>query len=463
MGGTEQTSRGDRIADLLLLYRQEKKGAAWWNEQIGADSGLSIESSSTKTGAEKVTAMISSVAASERRKDLATKGFALVDNLQNRELVSMIKHGIIRLYEQNIPAAFIFLFDEAWELARSSHKEMQASCHTKNKFNFDMLAWYIAPGRAGFSPHRDRQPENALSSFHNDTLCEYPNEPKFITHWIALSDARPKNSCLYFIPMFCDPGYLEGDKDDKDPLHAALPDKSSYQCITAVPRQQGQSVMFTHRLIHWGSKSESGHDEPRIAISFVCSDPEYEPPFLNFDCSAAESSLPPLHLRVLLVCAQLICYHQRFESSKATIKACYDYCKEFENELGETFRKNVFLEFVGAMEEQRKRSSAPSPSEQLNETSNSDEEDAMMEEMLNAEDHGYGEFEDDFDVIENTEDKLRQDDDVEEKKEIAGEGDDDSYDVDGREIFRKRALETSDSSLSRKVKQFLKGEDVPER
>ena len=38
---------------------------------------------------------------------------------------------------------------------------------TDNALNFDVLAWHVdaRKGQAGFSPHRDRQPDNARESF----------------------------------------------------------------------------------------------------------------------------------------------------------------------------------------------------------------------------------------------------------------------------------------------------------
>ena len=80
------------------------------------------------------------------------------------------------------------------------------------------------------------------------------------------------------IPKQFDPGYLEGDdppesddssdatrttesgnKNDSsnfsDPLSRALPTKQSYQNIRALPRRAGESIIFTHRILHWVSKS----------------------------------------------------------------------------------------------------------------------------------------------------------------------------------------------------------------
>jgi len=172
---------------------------------------------------------------------------------------------------------FVLLYDETLEVAHGAIEILDDATHPSNVFNFDVLAWYIDPREnvAGFSPHRDRQPGDAQSSFHAD------GQAKYVTMWMALSNATPENSCLYVIPKSNDPGYTEGDSDgngekkDDDPMWRALPTKESFQNIRALPRQAGQSLLFTHRILHWGSRGNpnSLQNEPRVAISFVCSDP----------------------------------------------------------------------------------------------------------------------------------------------------------------------------------------------
>ena len=92
----------------------------------------------------------------------------------------------------------------------------------------------------------------------------------------------------------------------------------------------------------------------------MCSDPDYEAPLLvnhknyfsiDSDSSGGMPRFPPLQIRLLLVCAQLLIYYQRFNLEKAVIKACYDYCKQNEEELEEGYRRKVFVEFVNAMKE----------------------------------------------------------------------------------------------------------------
>ena len=235
------------------------------------------------------------------------------------------------------------------------------------------------------------------------------------------------------IPKQFDPGYLEGDdppesatgvkksngRNDNednndsdnfsDPLSRALPTKQSYQNIRALPRKEGESVIFTHRILHWGSSGnpDAPNLHPRVAISFVYSDVDYEAPYLtNF--SMEDHKLPPFSLRLLLVCSQLLIYYQRFDNlSTQHLRACYEYCKQHANDLNETYRKKVFVEFVKAMKERRDgvdvygddvNDAAKNEAKQNNsDTSNdSEDEEALLEAMLDNSE----EFDDDFDDAE---------------------------------------------------------------
>ncbi|KAL7501460.1 hypothetical protein ACHAWT_010429 [Skeletonema menzelii] len=374
---------------------------------------------------------------------LIDDGYALLDVLCNSDLREKVGKSISDLeLEHSLPATFALLFDETWQLAaESKHLLLQKQnkgilrSHGKMCFNFDMLAWHIDPRReqVGFSPHRDRQPDtlHALKqSFYSD------GQAKYITHWIALAEANPNNSCLYVIPKQFDPGYLEGDdppesddssdatttddsgnKNDSsngssnfsDPLSRALPTKQSYQNIRALPRRAGESVIFTHRILHWGSAGNphASKIHPRVAISFVYSDVDYEAPYLtNFSMEGAQ--LPPFSLRLLLVCSQLLIYYQRFDNlSTQHLRACYEYCKQHADELNETYRKNVFLEFVRAMKERRDGIENDGDDDDTGLVNakersrsctgdGSDDEEAMLEAMLENSDQ----FDDDYDDAE---------------------------------------------------------------
>mmetsp|Transcript_8340 Transcript_8340/g.16127 ORF Transcript_8340/g.16127 Transcript_8340/m.16127 type:complete len:401 (+) Transcript_8340:136-1338(+) len=321
----------------------------------------------------------------QARERLQKKGYALIDNpIFPQEKLDQIRDGIKKLHALGFPASFILLFDVTWDIAAISRELFQKPCLETNEFQFDILAWHITG--EGFSPHRDRQPEDVPSSFQGD-------DARFVTSWIALSPATPQNSCLYVIPKEHDPGYMTGDTEEEDPLRRALTDKTRFQHIRALPRNPGQSLLFTHRIIHWGSARDPDADEsvgPRIAISFVCSDPSYEKPYLSKKYFTNQQR-PPFHIRLLLVCAQLLIYYQRFDLPKEALRICYEYCKEMEGELEDSYLRKVNLEFVKAMKEH-------SEDDEEHDGSPSDDEEAVLEAMLQAEEGGYGDdFVDDYD------------------------------------------------------------------
>lgn len=196
----------------------------------------------------------------------------------------------------------------------------------------------------GFSPHRDRQPPDTDASFHSNGAAKY------ITCWIALTEATPENSCLYVIPKFADPGYMLGDDDDvvngQDPMRKALSTKSSYQDIRALPLQSGGAAFFTHRILHWGSKgSNRAHVSPRVSLAVAFSDPNFEKPYFV----EQHSVRPPFHLRVALICGQMIVYYQRFNFSRKELlffKRCFD---AHVDAFDDSYKTKVLVEYSKAI------------------------------------------------------------------------------------------------------------------
>jgi ectoine hydroxylase-related dioxygenase (phytanoyl-CoA dioxygenase family) len=446
--------------------------------------------------------------ATSASSDMLADGYSLIDDFSSSssssttiplpQLISSLSSGVSQLVGQGWPACMILLFDETWRVARHATHILQAATHSENALNFDLLAWHIDPQKneSGFSPHRDRQPDDLLASFHppavipadatttttmkREDTCDsvtatavrtVTGHAKYATLWLALTDATPENSCLYIIPAPHDPGYFDGDDDacdeeaeaqtggvnvnqkqsltGKDPLSKALPSKESYQNIRALPRQAGQAVIFSHRILHWGSKGNSNptrrkHIQPRIAISFVASHASFEKPYVDPKyLSITESTLPPFRIRLLLVCSQLLIYYQRFDLSKSTLRVCYNYVKANESELEETYRKKVYVEFVKAMKEAQTVSvdgvgslqeTTQQSSANINNESDDvvDDEDAMLEEMLNAETEGYGDFEDDFDNADGASADYEDDDDDSSSEE------DEYEDITVDDLIKKR-------------------------
>ncbi|CAE7674475.1 unnamed protein product [Symbiodinium sp. CCMP2456] len=194
----------------------------------------------------------------EVRARILEEGFAALSpaQLSWTAPVGRLAQGVLQLEQHGWPATFIALYDEAWAMARDAGAVMREA--TGNSLCMDVVGFLVRPSQTkGFSPHRDRQPEDwtpkgvppeTSATFKADGMAKY------VTLWAALTDATPENSCLHFVPRSSDPGYSAGDPDDGDPMLRIFQDKAAFQTIRSAPVAAGGCTFHTHRTIHWGSK-----------------------------------------------------------------------------------------------------------------------------------------------------------------------------------------------------------------
>uniref|UniRef100_A0A6B2L1Y3 Phytanoyl-CoA dioxygenase n=1 Tax=Arcella intermedia TaxID=1963864 RepID=A0A6B2L1Y3_9EUKA len=272
-----------------------------------------------------------------------TDGYFTIPGKHIKWVVQLQKlaSSIIHLMQYGWPPSFINIYDEAWAVADQISSVLYAV--TGNRPNMDMLTWYIDPnkGQAGFSPHRDRQPDDSPSSFRPD------GSPKYATCWIPLTDACPDNSCLYVIPRGDDPGYFVGDDPDSDPMRVALPTKESYQNIKCIPAEKGSAVIFSHRIIHWGSKGRKGYPVPRIAFSMATSSEDFEPAYFPQE----HLPFPDFSLRVSLAGGQMLVYWDRFQFSNKQLKFYRSLFETEKSKFHSSYRAKVAQEFINSLKD----------------------------------------------------------------------------------------------------------------
>lgn len=232
-------------------------------------------------------------------------------------------------------ADYGFMIQEAIEGMQTL---IDAATHRKNRCSYDIVAWHVdaQAGQKGFSPHRDRQPQDWMPrGLPKDVRSTFRSEvdgrvAKYNTCWLAVSEASAENSCLYFLPQRYDPGYLDGDLSDEDPMLRAFGvGKHVFQHIRSVPLPAGGCSFHTHRIIHWGSAAkEQGRGSvrvqiaPRIAISCAFSDNDFEPSYLKRAGQDGERNPKPpsfpvgggfnLSIRLALAGAQVVNYADRW-------------------------------------------------------------------------------------------------------------------------------------------------------
>jgi hypothetical protein len=150
MEGVSRTTSKDSISSYLANEKQ--KEPSFWNDLC---PHLTISNDNVSTtdkrgnGCKGIT--IESAEAERKRQKLISHGYSLVDEHLDPELVKRVKEGIELLHKLHLPATFVLLFNETWDLARASRTVMKQCAHSINQFNFDILAWYIEPGMGGFS------------------------------------------------------------------------------------------------------------------------------------------------------------------------------------------------------------------------------------------------------------------------------------------------------------------------
>jgi hypothetical protein len=224
-------------------------------------------------------------------------------------LINALARGVLVLVHAGHPASALAVYDEAWELAACISREF---CTTGNVPLGDWFTFCVDRGGAqtsGWAPHRDR-PLAGPDTFRSD------GSPMYVTAWMALTDATPETSCLYFVPSHDDPGYRQAG----DNMESLFSSPVSIQNIVAQPAAAGTMLCFSHRTVHWGSKPrqssgcEDENDErvPRVALSLAFADPTFEVAYFSEDFLP----LPPLTLRVALVSGQLIMYKTQVKLTK---------------------------------------------------------------------------------------------------------------------------------------------------
>ena len=322
----------------------------------------------------------------ERERDagdaMRALGYAVARRCANRALARRVATRARGLRARGLDPTYVFAYEDAWTLLREIETELRESrgCFGGLVMNYDVLAWCVDPASDGeattaFCPHRDRQPEDSPGSFSEN------GDAKYATAWVALAnDATPENSCLYCVPRPHDPGYYEGDDDDadaKDPLSVALDSKKSFQYVRALPCKAGDGVVFTHRLIHWGSIGEGREDRPRINISFGFACESFEPAYLT-----SRARVPSFEERLALVAGQLICYHERFPPNVKELGVLKKIFDGMKSSFDDAYVRKVNKEFANAA--------------LRGENDDEIEEDAL-DAMLDAAD----DFDDDFDDFED--------------------------------------------------------------
>lgn len=219
-------------------------------------------------------------------RSLDEEGWFAVAPVIAREATDVIRQRIDSVRNAGWPAVFAFMYDEPWQVYRSTVIRQLARAAIGDDAVQTGYFWahYVPPlpeGR-GWTPHADA---NAL------------DEPKRLTVWIAITDATLDNGCMYIIPRRRTAGrtleqFFDGSTFDRATTLRLL------QSSRAVPAPAGSILGWEFRTVHWGSVVHRPVDTPRISISAEL--------IRDSELDAGETRLPldaipdfPLRLRLI--------------------------------------------------------------------------------------------------------------------------------------------------------------------
>ena len=187
---------------------------------------------------------------------LARDGFAtLRGDATTAALAEQCADAIERLAARGLPAACVFLYDEAWALVSAFAPRTTRLLAAGAAMNYDCYAFRVAPGARGWAAHRDRAGDLASS-------------PGYATCWVALTDCGPDTACVRAAPLRATEGIEEDDP-------RALEDAAARAAVPLALRR-GDAAAWAGRTVHFGGPHADATRPPRAALAFAASTPALE-------------------------------------------------------------------------------------------------------------------------------------------------------------------------------------------
>ncbi len=279
--------------------------------------GFKISDRPFRTGAVAPARFDSDLIDRERSLQL-TEGHLRLESVLDRDVVQALADATSRFVELGIPTTFLFLYDEVWQLFESLERYVAELVGPEFLLGADMWVWYLAPDAEarGWGPHRDDQ--------FLDRAFGEDGAPNLVSLWISLSDATVDNGCMYVLPKSFDPN-PGGLGSTKELPRAALPG------IRAQPVPAGSVLSWTPDVFHWGARSTSRAEAPRISLCVYAQRNDCPP--MTDDMVTLDSSLP-FHHRLGFICRTMIRYRKSgLHPSLSLDEELAAFCEKHEQRL----------------------------------------------------------------------------------------------------------------------------------
>lgn len=288
-------------ANAKLLTPTEAADAAFWR---GLCPQLSVEAAPPSPPV----VTIASDDLDRWTEMLRVEGYLNVPGILPVGELARLRDALATLHARGIPPAFVFVYDEAWQLFQRLQPFLAHVLGADYRVRPDFWAWFVPPTNdaAGWVPHRD----------FSGVACDADGSPRLLTVWLPLTDTTPLNGCMYLLPAHLDPGSRPGAAPVVPPDHRYEIPADALQNIRALPAPAGSLLAWNQSVIHWGSRSSDRGGNPRCSIAAQ---------FVRADAAAktapvfAPGDLPPFAERLGLI-GHLICTFSGFLSFPPEIR-----------------------------------------------------------------------------------------------------------------------------------------------
>lgn len=179
-------------------------------------------------------------------------GYLNCQNVFTEQDILPLRQAMEKLHRHNLPQAFIYLYDESWELFFRLRTLLQNFLGDNYSVLPHFWAWYISPGKAkGWPPHRDSADQSVIELYGQEMLVS-------LSLWVPLTNATPENGCMSVLPLSCEKDY---------PAPVTDPSEIALQDILCLPAKAGSVLGWRQDLYHWGGRSHRNAETPRLSLS----------------------------------------------------------------------------------------------------------------------------------------------------------------------------------------------------
>ncbi|WP_169567742.1 phytanoyl-CoA dioxygenase family protein [Sneathiella limimaris] len=189
-------------------------------------------------------------------------GYLNLSSVLPSSLCEQLSDAMEILANNNIPAVYIYIYDQPWQLFESLRQLISHFLGEDYALLPNFWAWNLsAAGEAGWSPHRDCDAETVFD-IGGDTLL------MSLSLWVPLTEVDERNGCMFVIPRSEENNIqklMELDRENLLPFAKPLPAKA------------GSVLGWPQDLYHFGGEYRDGAKTPRRSLSFEFQNTSFDP------------------------------------------------------------------------------------------------------------------------------------------------------------------------------------------